>query len=118
VPQAAAPPQSASASPVAAAAFAIPCIIVMLTPSWSTEDSGLAMLYCLGWTLGKGMQDHHEEAHTGSPTALLEIGQTSAPGSGTAGMLGAICIRQWAGYCWLAGCLTVHGKEKVYGSIS
>ena len=38
VPQAAAPPHSASASPAAAAAFAIfPGIMVMLLPSWSVE---------------------------------------------------------------------------------
>ena len=97
MPQAAAPPQSASASPAAATAFALPCIIVMLPPTWSTEDGGLAMPYCLGWTLGKGMQDHHEEAHTGSPTALRGDRPDKCPRPGTAGMLGAICIRQWAG---------------------
>ena len=55
------------------------------------------MLYCLGWTLGMGMQDHHEEAHTGSPTALRGDRPDKCPRPGTAGMLGAICIRQRAG---------------------
>ena len=71
MPHAVTPPQSASASPAAAAAFAIiPCIIVMLLPSWPAEAGGLAVPYCLGWTLGKEMQGHHERAPTGSPTSL------------------------------------------------
>jgi hypothetical protein len=71
VPHAVTPPQSASASPAAAAAFAIiPCIIVMPLPSWPAEAGGLAVPYCLGWTLGKAMQGHHERAPTGSPTSL------------------------------------------------
>ena len=37
-------------------------------------------LYCLGWTLGKGMQHHHEGARTGSPTALRAVGRQARPG--------------------------------------
>ena len=65
---------SASASPAAAEAFAIfPCIIVMPLPSWPTEVGGLAMLYYLEWTLGKGMQHHHEGARTGPPKVLRAV---------------------------------------------
>jgi hypothetical protein len=89
VPHAVTPPQSASASPAAAAAFAIiPCIIVMPLPSWPAEAGGLAVPYCLGWTLGKAMQGHHERAPTGSPTSL----RGDRPGQVSEGVqMGARC---------------------------